>query len=303
MGIGHAIGHHGELLQGTFRFGDDRPTMALITLPLPGLVTRAVFRPGVTSAAPGPVVTVLPPWKDKARAAVELVLREHVPGAPGGRLVLHGDDVPPGLGLGSSTSDVTAALRAIVGCYGLSLTPEDIARLAVRAEGASDSVMLDDRVVLFAQRRGLVLEEFEHELPPMIVVGCDTDPARGGINTLELPLPEHSAAELACFQVLLGLCRNALATGSVPLLAKVADASARINQRYLPTRGFALLRQICLDAHGLGVQVSHSGTVAGVIFDGAAPGAMQAASRCRRLMRRRGFAEPRILAVLPGGEQ
>lgn len=295
-GQGLAMGHHGELLQGTFRFGDDAPQRGLITLPLPHLLSQADFWPAATPSPDGPVVTVSPPWKRKARTAAELVLREHVPGAPGGRLVIHGDDIPPGLGLGSSTSDVTATLRAVADCYDLPLTQEHIARLAVRAEGASDSVMLDHGgVVLFAQRAGRVLERFAHDLPPMVVVGCDTDPGSGGVDTIAFPPAEHGPAELAAFRVLLGLFRRGLETRSVPLLARVAEGSALINQRHLPTRGFAALRRIAEQSGGLGVQVAHSGTVAGVLFDPRAPGTARAAALCRRLMVRHGFGDPRVL--------
>jgi uncharacterized protein involved in propanediol utilization len=269
-------------------------------MPLHGLVTTAEFRPLLDRAPDAPLVTVRPAWRRKAQAAAELMLREHLPTASGGELVLSGQ-AQPGLGLGSSTSDVTATLRAVADCYGLRLPAAEIAALAVRAEGASDSVMVEDRVVLFAHRSGRILEEFDSRLPGMLVVGCDTDPARGGVDTLAFRPPEHTPAEVASFRVLVGLLRHALATRSVALLAQVAQASARINQRYLPTRGFATLCRTAREAGGLGVQVSHSGTVAGVIYDAGRPDAERQAGRCVRLLRRRGFADPQILTVTSAG--
>lgn len=288
FGHGQSIGHHGELLQGTFEDSDGLRHRALVTLPLPGLVTHAYFHPG--PGAPGRV-TVKPTWKRKAAAAAELILSRYLPTASG-ELVIHGAGAQPGLGLGSSTSDVTAALRAVADCYALPVTAADLARLAVEAEGASDSVMLDSQVVLFAHRCGHVLESFDRLLPHIVVVGCDTDPDRGGVDTLGFRPPEHTAAEIGEFRCLLGLLRHGLSTGSVSLLAKVAEASARINQRYLPTREFDNLSTIARETGGLGIQVSHSGTVAGILFDGSVPGAVSRAEDCQRILRKRGFEDP-----------
>jgi uncharacterized protein involved in propanediol utilization len=297
-GHGSAIGHHGELLQGTFsdRFGNWH--RALVTLPVPGMVTRAVFRPG-----PGGVVRVSPPGKRKARRAVELLLAEWAPEV-GGTLTITGSGARPRVGMGSSTSDVTAALRAVADCLRIPVTDHDIATLAVRAEGASDSVMLPGSVVLFEHHTGHVLEEFKGVLPAMLVAGCDTDPERDGVDTLSFPPPRHTPAERAGFRVLLGGMRRAIATNSVSLLARVAEASAMVNQHYLPTRGFRALRQVARASGGLGVQVSHSGTVAGIIYDAAPPDAMHRAETGQRLMRRRGFSEPWIITVaMHGGFQ
>jgi uncharacterized protein involved in propanediol utilization len=297
VGYGSAVGHHGELVQGTFhdRLGVPRP--GLITMPLPGLVTRAEFRPSPV-ARPDSLVTVVPAWKQKAQRAAELLLRRHVPTATGGELVISGQ-TPPGLGLGSSTSDVTAALRAVADCYGIRLADTELAALAVQAEHASDSVMLEHRVVLFASRSGQILEEFPQPLPDMVVVGCDTDPDRGGVDTLAMPPAVATPADLARFRVLLGYFRHALATRSVPLLARVAEASAVLNQRILPTREFAHLRRTARETGGLGVQIAHSGTVAGIIFDPHQRDTARRVAECSRALRRHGFTEPHVFEV-PG---
>lgn len=288
VGRGSAIGHHGELLQGTFADLEGAYHRALVTLPLPQLVTKAEFRPRRNDQ-----VTVAPAGKQKACRAAELVLSRYAPGF-GGHLTISGE-ARAGIGMGSSTSDVTAALRAVADCLGLGLTPRDIGRLAVQAEGASDSVMFTG-TVLFAHRSGQVLEELADGLPAMLVAGCDTDPGRGGVDTLAFPPPGHCQEERASFGALRDALRRALATGSVPELARIAEASAAINQRYLPTRGFDALRRIAKESGGLGVQVSHSGTLAGIIYDGLD---WEAARRGQRLLRESGFHEPWLFAT-PG---
>ncbi len=266
-GVGSAIAHHGELLQGVFDDGAGRLRRALVTMPLPGRGSRAVFYPSQSHWG-----VVGPAGLTKARRAAIYALREfsgHPSPAKGGRVEIT-SSVPHGIGMGSSTSDVAAVIRAVADYHGVTLSREEVGRLAVLAEVAADSVMIDDRVVLFAHRDGLVLETFGHQLPPMVVVGCDTAPGQV-VETLGLPPADYSDKEAGEFQVLRGALRRAIATEDVALLGKVATASARINQRYLPKPGLEALIELCVRHGGAGLQIAHSGTVAGLIFDARHP--------------------------------
>jgi uncharacterized protein involved in propanediol utilization len=284
VGVGYAPAHHGELLQGSFADDTGRLHRALVTLPHPGRGTRAVFRASYTHGG-----VLGPPALIKVRRAAMLTLGQlpnHRCPAKGGQIEIS-SDIPPGVGMGSSTSDVTATIRAVADCHGLALSKDEVARLAVLAECASDSIMIDDRVVLFAHREGFVLETFGRQLPPMIVLGCDTDPAVQ-VDTLGLPLANYDETELAAFGVLRAGLRRAVATEDVALLGKVATASARINQRYLPKPDFELLVELCHRHGGCGVQVAHSGTVAGLIFDGGRPSARPDVEQCANALERAG---------------
>ena len=266
-GIGYATAHHGELLQGVFDDGTGRLRRALVTMPLPGRGSRVVFYPSQSHWG-----VVGPPGLTKSRRAAIYALREfagHPSPAKGGRVEIT-SNVPRGIGMGSSTSDVTATIKAVADYHGVSLSVEEIGRLAVLAEIASDPVMIDDRVVLFAHRDGLVLETFGHRLPPMVVVGCDTAPGQV-VETLGLPPADYSDREAGEFQVLRGALRRAIALEDVALLGKVATASARINQRYLPKPGLEVLIELGLRHGAVGLQIAHSGTVAGLIFDPRQP--------------------------------
>jgi uncharacterized protein involved in propanediol utilization len=285
VGTGSAQGHHGELLQGVFEDGAGRPRRALVTLPAPGRGSRAVFRPswehwGVVGA-PGMI---------KVRRAAILALRQfagHPAPAKGGSVDIV-SDLPHGAGMGSSTSDVTATIRAVADWHGATLSREEIGRLAVLAECASDSIMIEDRVVLFAHRDGVVLETLGHRLPPLLVVGFDTRPGTG-VDTLGLPPADYDDREAGAFGVLRCALRRAVRTGDVPLLARVATASARLNQRFLPKPALEELLRLGL-AHGAyGIQVAHSGTVAGLIFDPASPGTPDAAAACAAAVEALGF--------------
>ncbi|MFD4114930.1 GHMP kinase [Streptomyces niveus] len=269
-----------------------------MTLPMQGPGTRAEFtpRPGTS---PGQL-TVFPADRTKALRAAALAIEECAAlrgQAPcgGGELTLSGD-VPLGLGMGSSSSDVIAAIRAVADAYRLRLPPATIARLAVRAERASDPLMLGGRPLLFAQREGRVLEVLGDALPPAVVVGC----ALGGgspVDTLSLPAPRHDHEDVRAYERLRSLLRRAVADADTALLGHVSTESARRAQRVREQREFGLLDRIAGRVGAVGLQIAHSGNVAGLLFDPAAPDLGHRLRRCVRALRTCGIPVTRTFAT------
>ncbi|MCX4545760.1 hypothetical protein [Streptomyces sp. NBC_01565] len=184
--------------------------------------------------------------------------------------------------MGSSTSDVIAWSRAVAHSYGLRPAPDAVARLAVRAELACDPLMLDGRPVL-AQREGRVLEALGPALPPLVVVGCTL--GRGApVDTLSLPVREPCDADVRAFERLRALLRRAVATGDAGLLGEVATASAWRGQQTLDHPEFDTVTAIAGRVGAVGVQIAHSGSVAGVLFDPAAPGLRHRVRSCLRAL-------------------
>ncbi|ANY08097.1 GHMP family kinase ATP-binding protein [Pseudonocardia sp. HH130630-07] len=278
-GRGHAPCHHGELLQGFFRDGSGVPRPGLVTLPSPEPGVRADFIP----ATVGSGVTVHPPGRTKAARAARLALDAvGGPGTPGGVLTLTGS-VRPGLGLGSSTADVVAAVRAVADAAGARIGPHTLARLAVAAEAASDPLMFDDtRPRLFAQRDGNVLEVLPGRIPPLLVLGCLLDGGRP-VPTPAVRPPEPPAAVVDTYEALRAGLRTAFATGDAAATARIATRSARLHR----TDGEVdRLLAAVHPAGALGVQIAHSGNVAGVLL---APGDGVAADRAEAALRAAGF--------------
>ncbi|MFI8927979.1 GHMP kinase [Streptomyces sp. NPDC053474] len=297
-GTGRAACHHGEILQGVFLDGRGRRVAGLVTLPLAGLGTRAEFtrRPGTAA------VTVVPADRTKALRAATYALAECAAhGAEpvcGGELRLVGD-VPVGLGMGSSSSDVIAAVRAVADAFGVRLAPEAVARLAVRAERASDPLMLDGRALLFAQREGRVLEDLGAALPPAVVVGCALGGGRS-VDTLALPAPAPADdTDVPAYERLRDLLRQAVAAADPALLGHVATESARLRQRVLPHAEFTALTGIAGRVGALGVQVAHSGNVAGLLFDPAARELRGQLRACRRALAATGIPATHTFHTTP----
>ncbi|RZQ59638.1 GHMP kinase [Amycolatopsis suaedae] len=294
VGIGHACCHHGEILQGVFLDADGRPCRGLVTLPMAGPGTRAEFTP-----LPGRRVTVSPAGRTKAAGAAVLAVAEcaRLTGRRecGGLLRLH-SDIPLGLGMGSSTSDIIATIRAVAASYAVTLPPATVARLTVRAETACDPLMLDDRPRLFAQREGRVLEDLGHALPSAVVVSCLTGGGRP-VDTLGIAPHVFREDDVRDFERLRARLRRAIADSDVVLLGRVSTDSARYNQRVLPKAEFTDLVAIAGRSGAAGVQVAHSGNVAGVLFDPDAAGLDGRLRRCVRALRRHDIPVTRLFST------
>ncbi|PYT09298.1 MAG: kinase [Acidobacteria bacterium] len=254
-GYGTALAHHGEIFQGVAVCKSGRLHRGLVSLPCAIFKTDATFIPDITG-----VIRVDPAWKVKALRGVQLALDHKKRPRHGGLLQLS-SSIPVGWGLGSSTSDVIAAIRAVGDAFDESFTAGEIATLAVKAEAASDSIMFVGSTVLFAHREGIVIEDLGEPVPDLEVLGFNTfSPAR------------YSWWEIEAFRPLIGLLRRAIRTRDALLIGQVASASAEINQRFLPKPHFETLKTVVRSTGAVGFQVAHSGTIAGLLFDSGSSG-------------------------------
>ncbi|WP_277458197.1 hypothetical protein [Methylococcus capsulatus] len=281
MGRGDSYGHHGEILQGAIpSSAPGIPRSVLVTLPCRRYRVTVRFFP-----AAGNRLQTIPAVRPKAARAALLTLSCLGFSGVGGLLFLNGN-IPAGQGLGSSSADVTATIRAVADACGQSLAPERIARLAVAAETASDPLMFDGTALVFAQREGVVVERFDNPLPPMELLSVQ-DPANGnGIDTLSGTPRHYDRREMARCEALLEKLRDGIARSDAGLVGSVATASAHLNQRFVPKPRLDELEAVGRHHGALGVQVAHSGTVMGLLFP---PGGQEAIVAAKRQLARRGW--------------
>ena len=263
VGVGIARGHHGELLQGAFRQDSGEVRRGLTTLPCKLLATRATVRIEPFAGE----LMVIPHWKTKALRAARIVTAALGHPHLAGTLRLR-SNLQVGMGFGSSTSDVTAAIRAVLDAFSTKMATADIGRIAVESEGAADPLMFDD-MVLFAHREGTVIESFGSSLPPVAVLGFPL--GIGPVNTLEHPAAHYNDDEIEQFGELLGKLRVGLLKKDFQKVAAVATESAQINQRFLPIPDFMSFREVGEAARADGIQIAHSGNIGGLLFDPSDP--------------------------------
>lgn len=264
IGIGSAYGHHGEIIQGVIFDRNKKLHRVLVTLPWKTVKSKAKFIRNNE-----PVINLMTLNKNKALRAAEITGTYITGKLIGGVLNLY-SDVPIGRGVGSSTIDVVSTIKAVANSLGTELSNYEIAKIAVEAELASDSIMFNDQVVLFGQREGIVFKQLGKKLPKMYVLGIDAEKA-SVVDTLQLTLPNYSMEEIETFESLIDLLEHAIKTEDVSIIGRVATKSSCINQRYLPKPYFNEMLDIANSTGSSGVQIAHSGTVIGLIFDPKCP--------------------------------
>ena len=282
IGRAHAFGHHGEILQGIFECGDAILRRGLVSLPCSALKAKAVFRPSDHGS-----VRVTPVTCEKARLAANLTLSSLRYPDIGGHLNLE-SNIPIGRGMGSSTADVVAAILAVHSSFKKRWNVHDVMRLAVQAETACDSTLFDQQAVLFAQRDAVLIEAFTKPLPRLDIVSVDVAPG-STVSTLDLEPAKYGAAEVELFRVIRSMYRRAVEDGDLGLLGRTATASARVNERFLPKPGFVEIERIGQHVGALGVQVAHSGTLIGLLFEPRAARTPQNLEKALRALQDIGF--------------
>lgn len=287
-GNGEATGHHGELLQGIFEDKNGHLHRGLVSLPCRQLKSKAKFRANNTEK-----ISITPHRCRKAQRAAELALKIFARIGTGGHLAIE-SNIPVGRGMGSSTADTLASILAVLDFLGVRPSPESIMQVAVNAETACDSTLFSQQAVLFAHREGIVIEAFRNSLPPIDYISVDATPGQT-VDTLAFEPAQYSSAEIETFRPLRGLLRRAINTSDLGLLGRVSTASARINDKFLRKPRFHDIEAIGVRYSAVGIQVAHSGTVVGLMFDPKDKNAVQNMERATHDLRSSGF-EPSIVS-------
>ena len=252
-----AIGHAGEVLQGAGRSADGVHRF-LCSLPAPSFVSRAEIVP-----TPGHPLSIRPAWAWKALSAAQLLLRPLATKHAECEIRI-ASNIPVAKGCGSSTADVVATLRALHTHLRIEQNEADIARMAVQAEGATDSSVLL-LPTLYRHREGSVEETMPREFPAMHVIVVDAEP-ESTVSTLTLRRPRYSEIELTSFEDMRKRLRRAFLDGDAAMIGKIATASARANQPYLLKRHLEEIIDLVKGEGGHGVAAAHSGTVLAMLL-------------------------------------
>jgi L-threonine kinase len=172
--------------------------------------------------------------------------------------------LPRSRGYGSSTADVGAVLYGVAALLGRSVTPEEVARLAVAVEPTDSTIfpglaILDHR----SASRHLALGP----APDLAVVVVDPG---GEVDTVafnRLDLAEDLQRLAPRHQEAFALLQAGLARGDLRAVGEAATLSAVAHHEILPhpllERAVALAREV----HALGLCCAHSGTLLGVLLD------------------------------------
>lgn len=244
-----APGTCGELVEGTL---EGKPF--LITCPIDLGSTVEVYPDGEKN---------IPETLTKTAWALDLVKKRlDLPVATLG--FVRESRLPPGKGMGSSTSDIAAAILAAARLFAREITEDEIADLALSIE-PSDGTMFPG-VVLFDHRGGQWRERLGDPPPFNILI---LDPG-GVVDTLDFNRQEkldyYNHKKEPRVKMALGLVQEGLKEQDPEKVARGATESSLANQELLPKPDLTRVLGWAKEVGALGVNVAHSGTVMGLLL-------------------------------------
>ena len=181
------------------------------------------------------------------------------------RATLGGDEIPRGVGFGSSTADLGAALRAGADALDLPEPRDAIVRAALQVEPTSGSLL--PGLVLFDHREGTIREPLGP--PPPLSILCFRLP--GEIDTVafnrRLParLPDHA---LRAWDSAFRLCAEGIARGDPARIGAAATVSAEMALHLGCPPAPPGLTLCAHETRSTGVVRAHSGTAWGLLYPG-----------------------------------
>jgi L-threonine kinase len=172
--------------------------------------------------------------------------------------------LPVGKGMGSSTADISAACFAVAAALGRRMAAETVAEIALSIE-PSDATFAPG-IMLFAHVDGQICEHLG-EAFPLGILALDFG---GAVDTVEFHRRRDLAALNAANEPVVGRALELVRTGirrqDPARLGEGATLSALANQRILPKPRLEALIEYVMTRGAYGVNVAHSGTVAGILL-------------------------------------
>lgn len=251
-GVAWAPGTCGELAQGHLD-----GTTVMVTCPID------VGSKAIVELSHGSGCVYGPADAPKARQAVLLTLGSLGDPELEAQLQLEGA-LPRSKGMASSTADVAAAIAATAAALGAMLSPRQQADLALAVE-PSDGVMLPG-IALFDHLGGQIARTLGPPPPMRVLVlefsdEVDTEAFNAGSRANGVYQDDGR------FREALELIAAGVANGDPRQIGEGATLSSQANQSALPKPRLPDALDLGQAAGALGVNVAHSGTVIGLLFD------------------------------------
>jgi L-threonine kinase len=198
-------------------------------------------------------------------------------------------DLHVGKGMGSSTADVLAGIRAVANAVGEHLTPELEGKLATSVE-SSDGTMYPG-IAVVDQKTGIHLRDWAWYPEFVIVMLVPEDSV--DTEAISFAGKEQLAPE---YEGLLAGFDRAVESRSISDFAALSTRAFELNAPYLVNPHAHALVSRLPELGALGLNVGHTGTVCGVLYPNTPDGRKRASDVCFEV--RRWFDELRDVKVV-----
>jgi L-threonine kinase len=193
--------------------------------------------------------------------------------------IRHWSDIDVGKGMGSSTADVLAGIRAMADAAGQDFDPVAEGRMAAKIESSDGSMYPGIAAV---NHRTCELVRSWDWYPQFAIVMLVPD------ECVDTPLiPFAGQEELAeDYGTLLDRVDAAIASRSAAAFSRESTRSAVLNSRFLLNPYSSQLCERFGDYGALGINVGHTGTVCGLLFPNSEDGRIRASETCFEIRHR-----------------
>ncbi|MEW9122158.1 MAG: hypothetical protein AB2421_05545 [Thermotaleaceae bacterium] len=242
----------GELLQG--RIGESEK---LISYPIDLYATATLWESKTPTASSSRKKAVLAMHKTIAYYGEPLKIGENL------SLEIE-SSIPIAKGMASSTADIAATIVATAKLLGKNIEGDELGKLCVQIEPTDSTIF--PALTLFDHLKGIRIESFDW-IPRINVLVLESDQL---LDTQDFRKNDYYKERLenqSKIEEAYSIFKKACDTQNVLELGKAAILSALTNQNILPKEKLEDIIQIALDEGCCGVNVAHSGTVLGILFD------------------------------------
>jgi L-threonine kinase len=203
--------------------------------------------------------------------------------------IRHWSDLDVGKGMGSSTADVLAAVRALANAVGGTLSPCEEGELAAKVESSDGTMHVGIAAVNHRTCRKVREWTWFPEFAIVMLVPHDS------VDTDSISFAGQEALATEYAQLLANL-DDAVFNRDIAAFAAQATTSSLLNSRFLLNPYAGALAQRLEDFKALGVNVGHTGTVCGLLFPNTDAGRILASRACFEA--RRQFPELKDVKVV-----
>lgn len=173
--------------------------------------------------------------------------------------------IPQSKGMASSTADVAATILATARYFDYDMPADELAMLCTQVE-PTDSTIFSE-VTLFDHHRGTVKESYGQIDTPIPILVLQSTIHLNTVDYHHMQRFDKLKASAPQLEKARKLLQSAMQEKDGALLAEAATLSAIESQRVLPKPLFASLLDIVERQGLLGINVSHSGSAIGILYD------------------------------------
>ncbi len=177
-------------------------------------------------------------------------------------------EIPVGKGMASSTADISATVMAAARLFHADLSKEQIADIALSIE-PTDAIMFEG-IYLFDHKSGTVRQLLGNKMDICFLIldmGGDVDTLEFHKNNYDDLLNKNRFHTKEA----IGLVMDGFQKNDPSLVGLGATISALANQSILYKESLARIIKEAKKRGAIGINIAHSGTVIGVMFEGSFP--------------------------------